>query len=350
MDQYITESVKETFVNLQLTPIRELGRGQYGIVLLVHRQWDNRKFALKLTRSLHILHFEIDILSRLGSHPAIVTYDSSWSTRDTHGIMLNFVEGPSLLDVLSVQHFSEPVAQRHFRRLAEGIQYAHNVCGIAHRDLKAENIMVTPEGSLTIIDWGMGMRWSPTVRSRTTCGSPEYAAPELYQNLGYHGPELDVWAMGVILYAMVSGNFPFGGHTPAEIACRVCKGVFEMPPHVSQECAGLIRQMLARNASERIVIDQVMAHPWVAGAGAEQSEPPSAQQPSGSVPSSAPSSAITFAPSFVEPPSGQSSGPSATAPSGLSASKPEVSTRARSFRSKWSKRSKHRSHGDIPIK
>ena len=106
---------------------------------------------------------------------------------------------------------------------------AHEQAHISHRDLKAGNLMISSGGStLNVIDWSTDITYSQN------CGSPDYAAPEIYKKKSYVGPEVDIWAMGVILSAMVTSNFPFPGDTPFEIAYRDCKGIY-IQPSVSAE-------------------------------------------------------------------------------------------------------------------
>ena len=187
--------------------VRTLGQGQYGLVLLATR--NERKLALKVTRNIKSFQSEVLILTGLGEHPNIVQYHKSWSTKTLHVINLGYISGRSLLEILKENPLSEVRAHFYFCQLISAMTHAHEVTGIAHRDLKAENLMISSGGStLYVIDWGMSTKWSPGVTYSRTCGSPDYASPEIYKKKPCLEPEVDIWAMGVILYAMVTSNFP----------------------------------------------------------------------------------------------------------------------------------------------
>ena len=241
--------------------VRTLGFGEYGVVILALKY--HSAVAVKITSLFRTYQAEVAILTRLLDHPNIVRYHGSWSKRTVHCIDFDYIPGENMLDVLMVNPFSEAQAHAYFRQLLSGVGHAHEQ-GIAHRDLKAENVMLSSDGRLYIIDWGMSFFWHPSKSLSETCGSPDYAAPEVYQKTPYIGPELDIWALGVVLYAMVTSSFPFPGNTPLTIAYRVCKGVYTRPP-VSDALCDLIAKMLTVSQSRRIKLPAIQQHPWFLG-------------------------------------------------------------------------------------
>jgi serine/threonine protein kinase len=256
----LTDQDIQTLINEGYRYIRTLGQGHYGVVLLTRK--NERKLALKVTRNIKSFQSEVRILTHLGEHPNIVRYYGSWSTRTLHGINLGYIAGRSLLDILTENRLSELRAHFYFFQLISAITHAHEVSGIVHRDLKVENLMIsTGDTRLYVIDWGMSIEWSSDASHSQSCGSLNYAAPEIYKKQAYLGPEVDIWAMGVILYAMVTSNFPFPGKDPVEIGYRVCKGVYT-PPLVSAKMCDLISKMLETSQIERITLAGVRSHPW----------------------------------------------------------------------------------------
>lgn len=103
---------------------------------------------------------------------------------------------------------SEPQARRFFQQMISGIDYSHRL-KIVHRDLKPENILLDDDLNVKIVDFGLSNEIKDGAFLKTSCGSPNYAAPEVIKGSLYTGPEVDVWSSGVILYVMLCGRLPF---------------------------------------------------------------------------------------------------------------------------------------------
>lgn len=139
----------------------------------------------------------------------------------------------------------------------------HNV-GIIHRDLKAENVLFTSTGCVKVADFGFSTRVSGRNEALDTfCGSPPYAAPELFRDECYQGPPVDVWAMGVLLFFMVTGSMPFRAETMGKLRRCIIEGIYTIPPWMPGPCQRLIKGILKTVAAERYAVDQMLGCDWL---------------------------------------------------------------------------------------
>ena len=121
--------------------------------------------------------------------------------------------GLSLMNYLrtkSGKRLDEEEAKVIFKQIAEGLQYLHQK-NVAHRDMKLENILIDEEGNVKIIDFGFSLVTPKTKPLNVCCGTPSYMSPELMARKNYYGHLVDIWALGIILYILVVGVFPFKG-------------------------------------------------------------------------------------------------------------------------------------------
>lgn len=138
----------------------------------------------------------------------------------------------------------------------------HSV-GVIHRDLKSENVFFSDPTTIKVGDFGFSTLASRTKLLDTFCGSPPYSSPELFQGEPYPGPCVDIWALGVMLYFMSSGNIPFRGDTVPEIKDKVLSGTYHMPTVLSEECQTLVAGMLCYNAKERYTMADIASSRWM---------------------------------------------------------------------------------------
>ncbi|XP_036845132.1 serine/threonine-protein kinase MARK2 [Oncorhynchus mykiss] len=164
----------------------------------------------------------------------------------------------------------EKEARAKFRQIVSAVQYCHQKC-IVHRDLKAENLLLDSDMNIKIADFGFSNEFVMGSKLDTFCGSPPYAAPELFQGKKYDGPEVDVWSLGVILYTLVSGSLPFDGQNLKELRERVLRGKYRIPFYMSTDCENLLKKFLILNPTKRGSLEQIMKDRWM-NVGHEEEE------------------------------------------------------------------------------
>ena len=158
--------------------------------------------------------------------------------------MTEYASGGEIFDHLVVHgRMTENDARKKFKQLAAAVHFLH-ASNIVHRDLKTENLLLDANLNVKIADFGFSNVFADDVKLKSFCGSPPYAAPELFEGRHYHGPAADIWSLGVVLYVLVCGALPFGGDSFGILKLRVSSGKFSVPFFMSKECETLIRSML----------------------------------------------------------------------------------------------------------
>ncbi|TVY49671.1 Serine/threonine-protein kinase [Lachnellula occidentalis] len=206
-------------------------------------------------------------IMKLIQHPNIMRLYDIWENRTEIYLVLEYVDNGELFQrITSSGRLGEEEAIRYFRQILSAVGYCHSF-NICHRDLKPENILLTKGGEIKVADFGMAaLHQSPDHKLETSCGSPHYAAPELIRGITYRGEKVDIWSMGVILYASLSGRLPFdvegtGKDWLSPLLSKIKKGEYERAPECSDDAASLIWRMLQVNPRDRINISQIWRHP-----------------------------------------------------------------------------------------
>uniref|UniRef100_A0A670YR07 Microtubule affinity regulating kinase 2 n=1 Tax=Pseudonaja textilis TaxID=8673 RepID=A0A670YR07_PSETE len=209
-----------------------------------------------------LLFREVRIMKVL-NHPNIVKLFEVIETDKTLYLVMEYASGGEVFDYL-VAHgrMKEKEARAKFRQIVSAVQYCHQKF-IVHRDLKAENLLLDADMNIKIADFGFSNEFTFGNKLDTFCGSPPYAAPELFQGKKYDGPEVDVWSLGVILYTLVSGSLPFDGQNLKELRERVLRGKYRIPFYMSTDCENLLKKFLILNPSKRGTLEQIMKDRWM---------------------------------------------------------------------------------------
>ncbi|KAL5777467.1 hypothetical protein ACOSP7_010393 [Xanthoceras sorbifolium] len=249
---------------------RTIGEGTFAKVKFAQNTETGESVAMKvLDRSTIIKHkmadqikMEISIM-KLVRHPYVVRLHEVIASRTKIYIILEFITGGELFDKI-VHHgrLSEAESRRYFQQLIDGVDYCHSK-GVYHRDLKPENLLLDSQGNLKISDFGLSALPEPGVSLlRTTCGTPNYVAPEVLSHKGYNGAVADVWSCGVILYVLMAGYLPFDELDLTTLYSKVEKAEFSCPSWFPVGAKSLIDRILDPNPETRITIEQIRDDEW----------------------------------------------------------------------------------------
>lgn len=180
-------------------------------------------------------------------------------------LVLEYCPGGELFDyIVEKERLSEDEARRFFRQIVSAVGYVHSQ-GYAHRDLKPENLLLDENRNLKLIDFGLCAKPQGGLETnlKTLCGSPAYAAPELVSGQEYIGPMVDVWSMGVLLYALLCGCLPFDDENIAVLYRKIQDCDYDPPLWLSESSLELLAEMLNVVPEERISITKLLSHPWL---------------------------------------------------------------------------------------
>ncbi|KAF6198530.1 hypothetical protein GE061_008278 [Apolygus lucorum] len=249
--------------------IAKLGQGTYGKVQLGVNKETGQEVAIKTIKKCKIeteadlirIRREIQIMSSL-RHPYIIHIYEVFENRDKMVLVMEYAAGGELYDYLSKQKvLEESEARRIFRQIAMAVYYCHKH-QICHRDLKLENILLDEQGNAKIADFGLSNVFDSNRLLSTFCGSPLYASPEIVKGIPYHGPEVDCWSLGVLLYTLVYGAMPFDGSNFKRLVRQISAGEY-FEPKVPSSASDLIRGLLTVKGTERLDIAGVCQHIWM---------------------------------------------------------------------------------------
>ncbi|CAD8122696.1 unnamed protein product [Paramecium sonneborni] len=247
-----------------------IGQGAYATVRVAIQIESDTKVAIKIYEKTKIkdlqrrkgVRREIEILEKL-DHPNIVKILDTVESNNHVNIILEYVSGSSLHHLVRKQperRLEEEIAKRIFKQILDAIQYCHSK-NIAHRDIKLENILLeglTPK----LIDFGFSTSFPIDKKVKMFCGTPSYMAPEIVTRQEYRGDKSDVWALGVVLFTMLQGVFPFKGDTDSELYTRIQSGEFTIIHDISKEAIALLYGMLTIDPDERPTVQELLNYPW----------------------------------------------------------------------------------------
>ncbi|KND01365.1 CAMK/CAMKL/AMPK protein kinase [Spizellomyces punctatus DAOM BR117] len=250
------------------TLLETLGVGSFGKVKLAVHAQTGHKVALKIINRRRIANMdmvgrvkrEIQYLKLL-RHPHIIKLYEVITTPTDIIMVMEYAGGELFNYIVNRGRMSEDDARRFFQQIICAVEYCHRH-KIVHRDLKPENVLLDEYDQVKIADFGLSNIMSDGEFLKTSCGSPNYAAPEVINGKLYAGPEVDVWSCGVILYVMLCGRLPFDDDYIPALFKKINGGIFSLPTFLSPPVKSLLQAMLIVDPLKRITISQIRESDW----------------------------------------------------------------------------------------
>ena len=248
---------------------KPLGRGKFGNVYLAREKNSKYIVALKvLFKSQlqkagveHQLRREIEIQSHLRHTNILRLYGYFYDSTRVYLILEFAAKGELYKELQKVQKFNEERASNYIKQITEALRYCHTK-HVIHRDIKPENLLVGIKGDVKIADFGWSVH-APTSRRTTLCGTLDYLPPEMVEGRD-HDATVDIWSLGVLTYEFLVGSPPFEAKGHSETYRRIAKVDLKFPSYVSAEARDLISKLLVKEPKNRIKLDDVLKHPWIA--------------------------------------------------------------------------------------
>jgi len=249
---------------------KTLGVGSFGKVKMAEHELTGHKVAIKILNKKKVASLNMDekvwreiTILKLFMHPHIIRlYEVIESPTDIF-VVMEYVQGGELFDyIVSKGRLTEGEARLFFQQVVSAIDYCHQY-GVVHRDLKPENLLLDDQKRVKVADFGLSNLIRDGEFLKTSCGSPNYAAPEVISGKLYAGPEVDVWSCGVILYALLCGNLPFDDESIPALFKKIKGGIYTLPTFLSEGARDIIPKMLVVDPLKRATLEEVRNHPWV---------------------------------------------------------------------------------------
>ena len=249
-----------------------IGVGSYGKVRAAWHRLTGGKVAIKTYDKSKLrdpahwkrVHSEIKITEQV-SHPRIARMYEAVETPKRMHLIMECLDGGNLCSyVKAKRRLAEEEAKAIFFQLMQGIEHLHQM-RVTHRDVKLENVLFDSHENrdIKLIDFGFSTVCEPGSKLKVFCGTPSYMAPEIVRRTEYEGKPVDMWSMGILLYALLCGCFPFRAKSYPDLYRRIARGTFAMPEELSVSVRDLIRQLLNVDASRRMTSAAALRHPWL---------------------------------------------------------------------------------------
>ncbi|XP_031206201.1 putative sperm motility kinase W, partial [Mastomys coucha] len=243
-----------------------LGEGSFGTVKLAWHLKTKALVAIKMIeiskKAMSDIQSEQAILQRL-NHPNIIRLFQVMVTPSHVNFVLEYCSEGSLFNLIH-QHgpLQGKEAKKAFGQIVAAVKYLHN-SNIIHRDIKPENILKDAEGNMKLTDFGLAAKCRPGRLLNQKCGTKVFHAPELVLGEPYDGRKADIWSLGVLLYFITTGYYPFTGRIMKMMENKIITGTYRIPCNFSGTLENLIHQILTVPPEMRPSIEDIERHSWV---------------------------------------------------------------------------------------
>ncbi|XP_051134394.1 serine/threonine-protein kinase GRIK2-like isoform X2 [Andrographis paniculata] len=260
---------------------RKVGAGSYGKVVLYRSRIDGKHYAIKAFHKSHLLKLRVapsetamtDVLRevlimKVLSHPNIVNLIEVIDdpSTDHFYMVLEYVEDKWVCDGAGPPGgLGENTARKYLRDVVAGLMYLH-AHNIVHGDIKPDNLLVTGSGTVKIADFSVSQVFEDDNDVlRRSPGTPVFTAPECCSGITYRGKAADTWAVGVTLYCLVLGTYPFLGETLQDTYDKIVNNSLLLPDEMNPLLKDLLEGLLCKDPLQRMTLDNVSEHAWVVG-------------------------------------------------------------------------------------
>ncbi|XWS73707.1 hypothetical protein CRYUN_Cryun02cG0151500 [Craigia yunnanensis] len=279
----IIRSEDENGIKMVNEYVREykIGSGSYGKVVLYRNSVDGKQYAIKAFHKSHLLKLRVApsetamtdvfrevLIMKMLEHPNIVNLIEVIDdpSTDQFYMVLEYVEGKWVCEGSGPPGgIGEDNARKYVRDIVSGLMYLH-AHNIVHGDIKPDNLLITSMGTVKIGDFSVSQVFEDNNDElRRSPGTPVFTAPECCLGLTYHGKAADTWAVGVTLYHMVLGKYPFLGETLQDTYDKIVNNPLILPNGMNAELRNLLEGLLCKDPKQRMTLNAVAEHSWVIG-------------------------------------------------------------------------------------
>ena len=254
-----------------------IGKGAYAVVKICKNKITQEKFAMKIYEKKNLndsikkkcVAKEIEILKKL-NHPNIAKLYDTIITEKYILLIQELVNGISLREYYNTEIRNQKIISEKklklltiiFKQIFSAFDYIHKK-NIAHRDIKLENILLTKNNEIKIIDFGFGMYNPRNHLQKFFCGTPNYMAPEIIMKKEYDGQMADVWSLGILIYKLFCADFPFKGKNEKELYKQIIRGKYKIKEYVPDYVKSIIEKTIKIKPKERITCEEILLSHWL---------------------------------------------------------------------------------------